>query len=323
MSQPINPSIRPTQTKSPRVATKFSWSDPDQRNPAILLGILCLALVIAYWNMFSLTSAAWANPLYSHGYLLPAFALGIFWLRRQPFQWTPPSERWIGVGILVGALLIRIFAAIFDMAPVDRLSFIVAMFGIFLLVGGLQCVRWAWPGICFLVFMFPLPSVLENSLLMHLQRVATVCSTLILQTLGIAAYRAGNVITLPGVVENLTVAEECSGLRMLTIFGAMSVAMIFLIDRPWWDKFIVLLSAIPIAVLSNVVRIVLTALLYLLTTDEHARQLAHDVSGLLMMVWGLGFLWIEFQILSRVTIPEEVSHVKLATTKRQAPIPIR
>jgi len=41
------------------------------------------------------------------------------------------------------------------------------------------------------------------------------------------------------------------------------------------------------------------------------------------MVWGLGFLWIEFQILSRLTVPEEVAHVKLATTKRQAPIPIR
>ena len=323
MSQPSNVSIRPAQIKHPVLATKFSWSDPDQRNPAILLGILCLALVIAYWNMLSFTSAAWADPLYSHGYLLPLFALGIFWIRRQPFQWTPPSERWIGVGILVVALLVRVFAAFIDMAPVDRLSFIVAMFGIFLLVGGLHCVRWAWPGIGFLVFMFPLPSLMEDSLLMHLQRVATICSTLVLQTLGIAAYRAGNVITLPGVVENLTVAEECSGLRMLTIFGAMSVAMIFLIDRPWWDKFIVLLSAVPIAVLSNVVRIVLTALLYLITTNEQARQLAHDVSGLLMMVWGLGFLWIEFQILSRLTVPEEAAHVKLAGTKRQTPIPVR
>ena len=78
MSQPSNVSIRPAQIKHPVLATKFSWSDPDQRNPAILLGILCLALGIAYWNMLSFTSAAWADPLYSHGYLLPLFALGIF-----------------------------------------------------------------------------------------------------------------------------------------------------------------------------------------------------------------------------------------------------
>ena len=323
MSQPINAPFYPTQTKRPAPATKFSWSDPDQRNPAILLGILCLALVIAYWNMISHTSHAWADPLYSHGYLLPLFSLGLLWLRRQPFQWTTPSERWIGAGILTASLLVRVFAAFFDMAPVDRLSFILALMGIFVLVGGFQCIRWAWPGIAFLVFMFPLPSLLENSLLMHLQRVATICSTMVLETLGIAAHRQGNVISLPGVVDSLTVAEECSGLRMLTIFGAMSVAMVFLIDRPWWDKFIVLLSAVPIAVLSNVVRIVLTALLYLITTDEGARQLAHDVSGLLMMVWGLGFLWIEFQILSRLSVTEEVGHAKLTGTKRQATMPVR
>ena len=130
-------------------------------------------------------------------------------------------------------------------------------------------------------------------------------------------------ITIPGVTDNLTVAEQCSGLRMLTIFCALAVAMVFVIDRPWWDKFIVLLSAVPIALLSNIVRIVLTALLYIATEDESARKLAHDISGLLMMVWGLGFLWIEFQILSRLTIPEETTRAQTLAASTQAAIPIR
>ena len=313
----------PSSATPAKPITEFSWSDPDQRNPAILLIALILGLVVAYGNMFSLTSAAWFDPLYSHGWLIPVIAFGLFWMRRQPFQTVSTLDRWLGLGVLTLGLSIRLVAAFYDMAPLDRLTFLVCLFGVFLMVGGMHCLRWAWPAIAFLVFMFPLPSILEHGLLISLQRVATVCSTVVLQTMGIAAFRTGNMITIPGVTDNLTVAEQCSGLRMLTIFCALAVAMVFVIDRPWWDKFIVLLSAIPIALLSNIVRIVLTALLYIATEDESARKLAHDVSGLLMMVWGLGFLWIEFQILSRLTIPEETTRVQTLAASTQAAIPIR
>ena len=42
---------------------------------------------------------------------------------------------------------------------------------------------------------------------------------------------------------------------MLTIFGALAVAMVFLVERPWWDKFMILLSAVPIALIVNIIRI--------------------------------------------------------------------
>lgn len=319
----VNPrSVNPLSQPSFSTATQFSWSDPSQRNPALLLGLLVAGLVVAYANMFVLTSAAWLNPLYSHGWLIPVIAAGLFWVRRQPFQQVSSMERWIGVAILAVGLGVRLLAGFWDMAPLDRLTFLACMLGAFTMVGGWHCLRWAWPSVMFLGFMFPLPSILEHSLLLNLQKVATASSTVVLQIMGIAAFRSGNIITIPGVADNLTVAEQCSGLRMLTIFCSLAVAMVFVIDRPWWDKFIVLLSAIPIAVLSNVVRIVLTALLYMMTADESARHLAHDISGLLMMVWGLGFLWIEFQILSRLSVSEELGRIQPMGTGTRAPIPV-
>jgi exosortase/archaeosortase family protein len=74
----------------------------------------------------------------------------------------------------------------------------------------------------------------------------------------VAALRDVRTISISGIP--LYVADACSGLRMVTIFCALAVAMVFLIERPWWDKLIILLSAIPIALIVNIVRITLTGL---------------------------------------------------------------
>ena len=71
--------------------------------------------------------------------------------------------------------------------------------------------------------------------------------------MGVAAFRQGNLISVPGA--DLNIADACSGLRMLTIFLALAVAMVFLVERPWWDKLIILLSAVPIALIVNIIRI--------------------------------------------------------------------
>jgi exosortase/archaeosortase family protein len=111
---------------------------------------------------------------------------------------------------------------------------------------------------------------------------------------------------------------------MLTIFCALAVATVFIVNRPWWDKFIILLSAIPIALLSNIIRIVMTALLYMVSSDESFHELVHDVSGLLMMFWGMGFLWLELQILSRLTVPEDVAQIRpVGGPSRSAVAPVR
>jgi exosortase/archaeosortase family protein len=121
----------------------------------------------------------------------------------------------------------------------------------------------------------------------------------------VSAAREGNTIAIDMLDTPLQGVEACSGLRMLTIFGAMSVALVMIIERPWWDKLIILLSAIPIAVASNVVRIVSTGLLQMLFGQDTPwlNTLIHDWAGLAMMPIGLGLLWIELAILSRLTIP--------------------
>jgi exosortase/archaeosortase family protein len=124
----------------------------------------------------------------------------------------------------------------------------------------------------------------------------------------------------------LNIAEACAGLRMATIFGAMAVAMVFLVERPWWDKLVILLSAIPIALIVNVVRITITALLFMWVGQDNmtVQKIVHDWAGLLiMMPLAMALLWIELQVLERVTIPVDTVQLRPVGGRGVATVPTR
>lgn len=205
------------------------------------------------------------------------------------------------------------YAVPVDMMPLARFSFVTLLCGLLGMVGGLRLVKWAGPAVAFLLFMFPLPTIVEGKMLGVLQKVAVRGSEALYTILGTNVVRSGNRLDIEGVPMN--VAEACSGLSMSTILIAMAIAMVLLINRPWWDKLIILLSAAPIAILANVFRIVTTGYIWVVmdrfmdTTDEtmHAYQtLTHDYAGIiLMMPFALGLYWLELKLLSMLTVQEQ------------------
>ena len=145
--------------------------------------------------------------------------------------------------------------------------------------------------------MFPLPGFLKDNLLRPLQEYATRFSVYAMQTFGIEVFRDGNVIHLEKM--DMNVVDACSGLRMLTIFLALSVAIAMIVTtRPWWERMIIVVSAVPVALLVNVIRITITGMLYNLNVrEEIAEHFFHDFAGWIMMPMALGFLYLELQIL--------------------------
>jgi hypothetical protein len=65
----------------------------DQRTPLVILGVLSLAIVASYWSMLGMAADSWSQPQYSHGYLVPLFAIVLLFLRREPFAAITPRER--------------------------------------------------------------------------------------------------------------------------------------------------------------------------------------------------------------------------------------
>ena len=241
---------------------------------------------------------------------MPLFSVALLFLWRQPIEPVTLSARAAGLGILVASFALRLLMARYRIVTIDMYTFVPALAGIFLLCGGWSTFRWAWAPIAFLIFMYPLPDEATRYLLGPLQTLATIVSTYAMQTLGIDAYREGNQIVVGEM--HLGVVDACSGLRMLTIFIALSVALVLLSDGEWWEKVAILASAIPIALIVNSIRITVTGLLYQVATSEIAEMVFHDLAGWVMMPMALGMLFLEQKILASLFLQEDQAPAVLA-----------
>ena len=278
---------------------------------ALLLAVLLVTHGATLARMFD----RWSNdPQYSHGFIVPVFALVVLWSRRDMLKRVAWQPAWIGLGVLLVGVIIRIVAVQSDIEPLEALSLLPTVFGMVLLVGGWSVLRWSWPALAFLAFMMPLPFTFEMALAHPLRRVATVMSTFALQTLGCPALAEGNVISIDDI--QLGVEEACSGLGMLMTFFALATALAMIVQAPLHDRLILVASAIPIAILANVIRITATGIAYHLAGRDSslAKVIYHDLAGWLMMPMALAMLWLELKYLANLFVEEQVEVI--------APLPL-
>lgn len=282
-----------------------------------LLSVFCgwsavlAAVVWSYAEPLTMLSKRWAiEPDYSHGFLIPVFSAYLLWYRRSMFRPESMIGNWWGLVLLLGAGFMRWYANYYFYPLIDVPSLLPCLAGLTLLVGGWSALRWAWPSICFLIFMVPLPGFLSTWLSHPLQRMATISSTWLLQLLGLPAVAQGNVIWL--TTARIGVIEACSGLRMLMLFLAITVGASFLIRRPLWEKVFVGLSALVIGVTTNIVRITVTGFLYEYADAELAEMVFHDLAGWLMMPVATLLLCLELFLLSKLLMaPDKFGPVHL------------
>ena len=160
--------------------------------------------------------------------------------------------------------------------------------------------KWAWPAIAFLIFMIPLPYRLEKALGPPLQNLATMASTYTLQTLGFMAFSEGNVIQLNDA--RIGVVEACSGLSMLITFIALSTGMAIVVKRPLLDKLVLVLSAMPVALVANIARITLTGILHETAGGNVADHFYHDLAGWVMIPFALVLYWCVIWVFSHILV---------------------
>ncbi|NBV46013.1 MAG: exosortase/archaeosortase family protein [Planctomycetia bacterium] len=282
------------------------WGDlhrPDQGGPLAAFAAFAALLVYGYWPGLLNAKASWSNAQYSHGWIVPLFSVGILLWWRKPLSPVSTSARLAGLCLLLAGFGVRLLAAWFRIVTIDMYTFVPAVGGAFLLCCGWSGMRWAWAPIAFLIFMFPLPDEATRYLLGPLQTLATTVSTFALQTFGLEAYQEGNQIVIGEM--HLGVVDACSGLRMLTIFIALSVALVMLGERPWWENAVIIGSAIPIALIVNSIRITVTGMLYQIATSEVAEMVFHDLAGWIMMPMALAMLYGEQFLLSHLMLAED------------------
>ncbi len=272
--------------------------------------LLTVIVVATYWSAITGLVGRWIDdPDYVHGFLVPVFAAVLLWSRRAMLLEVELKGSLWGLVLIAFAGAMRMVSSYYYYTLLDPASLIPCLLGLTLFVGGWNAVRWAWPGIVFLVFMIPLPGFVANLMGHPLQRVATIASTFLIQTLGISAVAEGNVISLAD--SQIGVAEACNGLRNMMLFLAVCVGMAFISRRSAVEKAIIVLSAAAIALLANVVRIAATAILHSMVSHHAATTLYHDLAGWFMMPLAVVFLWLELAYLNRVFVRQRTSDAQI------------
>lgn len=273
------PNVNGTPRKSPAapVNLRAEW-------PRWALGglLLAAAFVWAYWPTLIELVRTWERePDYSHGYLVLPVAILFLWARRDTFPGFRSNLIWPGMLLIGISLAMRYGAALVYIDAVDGWSILVWAAGVAWLLGGWKLAYWCWPSIAFLAFMIPLPYRTERWLSLPLQRVATKLSCWSLQILGQPALPEGNTIWLSG--NQLEVEDACSGMRIFVGIIALAFVYLVLVRQSWWHKLLLIASILPIALISNATRIVVTGLLFQFTTSDLAHRFTHDVAGWAMM----------------------------------------
>jgi exosortase len=273
--------------------------------------VLTAVFVSFYWSSFHrLITIWWREEDYQHGFFVPLFAVILLWLRRDMIPQSTGRGNWWGLAFFGLWALIRWTSVYFNYMTLPEVSMIPFLLGVTIFVSGWQGLRWAWPSIVFLIFMIPLPGAVQGFASTELQKLATRWSVRVIQTLGIPAVAEG--ITIQLTNKPLEVAQACSGLRMMMLFFAICTAAAFLArKKPLWERLFMVGCAAPIAVISNVTRIVMTAVIFEITARcssfisldvERVEKIIHDWAGFLMMPVGLLLLLAVMSLVSKLMV---------------------
>ena len=262
--------------------------------PAAVSAILFVVLFAR--PMERLANDWWNNPEAGHGLLL--FPLAVWMIFRTPVREDASPNMKLGLVLLGGSVLVRYLSGLAAEVYTMKLSVLGAILGLMLFAYGFrQLLRW-WLPITLLWLSIPLPELVTSTLALPLQFQASEMGASLLGWRGIPVLLNGNVIMLPGG-HSLFVAEACSGLRSLTSLLALAVLLGGMVLQWAPSRLLLVLAAIPIAILINGFRVFLTGFLVFFVSPEMGEGFMHTTEGWLMFLIAFVFLGIAAWIIGR------------------------
>jgi exosortase len=260
----------------------------------------------------------WLDENYSHGLLVP-FVIGyILWLQRDKFA-TEPARPSVLLGGL--AVVVALFALWTGVAGAElytqRMSLVLLSAGTVVYFSGLRFLRLILVPLGLLILAIPIPAIIFNKIAFPLQLFASRCAVWSMSVLGIPVLRQGNVIELKPLnsfdTKKLEVVEACSGIRSLMTLVTLAVVFAYFThpksdpDHPKTRFYgmlraaIIVLSAIPIAIVTNALRVSGTGVLAHYYGTQIADGFFHSFSGWVvyivafLMLFGVGWLLDRFR----------------------------
>ena len=245
----------------------------------------------------------WTDENYSHGLLIPFIIGYIVWTLRDRFtraEARPGTA--LGFGLVLLALLMLFAGTAGAELFMQRISLVVMLAGLVIFFWGYRLLRLLLVPLGLLLLAIPIPAIIFNKVAFPLQIFASRFAVWSMSMWGIPVLRQGNVIELlprgARQTRKLEVVEACSGIRsLMTLLTLAVVFAYFTYPTPtdgddndkgsfswlksygWWRSVIIVLSAVPIAILTNALRVSGTGVLSHYYGTEVADGFFHSFSG--------------------------------------------
>jgi exosortase D (VPLPA-CTERM-specific) len=255
---------------------------------------LVFLFVLSFEPLLKL-GTSWKADEYSHGPLIPLIALMIGWHRlteRQPE--IGPSR--VGFPVLLFGITLIAISHLSAFEPPAHYGFIVSLVGITLAYFGKSVTFTIAPSFIYLFFAIPLPRLIYVTLSAEMQLWSSTLGVLILQLMNVSVFQEGNIIDLGGY--KLQVVEACSGLRYFFPLMSFSFLMALLYNDKMWKRVVLFLSAIPLAIGMNALRIALVGVTVNQWGTSMAEGVLHDFEGWVIFSVCVVILFGEMKLLT-------------------------
>ena len=285
---------------------------------------VAFALAFVYAGVFAkLGYDWWTDENYSHGLLIPLVIGYIIWTERERLRAVRlrPSLL-LGAGLVLLAMLFLWAGVAGAELYVQRMSLLLMLAGILIYFWGGRVLRLLFVPFLLLFLAIPIPTILFNKIAFPLQLFASRCAVWAMRLFDIPVLRQGNVIELmpKGAHETkkLEVVEACSGIRSLMTLLTLAVVFAYLTyprgqdgdgsggllrrvrSYGFWRSIILVASAVPIAILTNALRVSGTGVLAHYYGTEVADGFFHSFSGWVIYIAAFLLLFAVGWLLDRI-----------------------
>jgi exosortase len=264
--------------------------------PAILL---CLAILLYAGVLKGLVTQWWNDPDYSHGFFVPVFSLYVLWHQRERWMSREINPSNFGFLVMLGAVGLLLLGSLGAELFISRFSLLVLIGGVILFLAGWKVLRAVSFPLGYLMWMVPIPVIIYNQVTFPLQLIASRLATAWLELVHVPVLRDGNVLVMANY--SLEVIEACSGIRSLITLIALAVAYAYLVSPHRWVRYILAVLMVPVAIVTNALRIAGAGVLAHCFGPTAAEGFLHEFSGWVVFLFALGLMFASYGILRQLT----------------------
>jgi exosortase len=279
----------------------------------VAVGLVLGALLVVYWSVIRGLVSAWStDDNYSHGFFIVPLTLYFAWERRRAIAAAPVRPSPLGLIVVAASLFLLVAGLLGAELFLSRVSIIGTLAGAILFLFGWPMLRIVFFPLAFMVLMIPLPAIIFNKIAFPLQLLASHVGEYTISSLDIPILREGNVLILANAT--LEVAEACSGIRSLVSLFTLGLVFGYFVDRRIWVRAVIALSAIPVAILANGLRVASAGIAAHNFGSAGVEGLFHEFSGWVVFVLAFLMMFALQRLLQRFLPPPRVPQVTEAVS---------